>query len=82
MTPERWQRVEELYHAAFARTPGERAAFLAEACAQDEALRREVESLLDEPVSDDGFLSHLAPMMAAHVERRGIPERPVPGRIG
>ena len=31
MTPERWKRIEELYHAARARPSGERAAFLAEA---------------------------------------------------
>ena len=62
MTPERWKRIEELYHAARARPPGERAAFLAEACRDDEALRREVESLLNEPVSDDGFLA--APALA------------------
>ena len=49
MTPERWKRVEELYHAARTRPPGERAAFLAEACRDDEALRRDVESLLNEP---------------------------------
>ncbi len=49
MTPERWQRIEALYHAARARPPAERAAFLAEACPDDEALRREVESLLSEP---------------------------------
>ena len=49
MTPERWKRVEELYHAARNRPPGERAAFLAEACPDDEALRRDVESLLNEP---------------------------------
>ena len=56
MTPERWKRIEELYHAARNRPPGERAAFLAEACPDDEALRRDVESLLNEPVSADGFL--------------------------
>jgi Tol biopolymer transport system component len=56
MTPERWQRVEELYHAAHARPAGERSAFLAEACRQDQAIRREVESLLNES-SDDGFLA-------------------------
>ena len=48
MTPERWQRVEELYHAAYATPAGERAAFLAEACRDDEALQRQVESLLNE----------------------------------
>ena len=56
MTPERWKQIEPLYHAAHSRPPGERAAFLAEACGDDEALRRDVESLLNEPVSADGFL--------------------------
>ena len=46
MTPERWQQIQELYHAALKREPSQRAAFLKEACAGDEALRREVESLL------------------------------------
>ena len=70
MTPERWQRVEELYHAAYATPPGERAAFLAEACREDEALRRQVESLLNES-SHDGFLA--APSLDA--VRRWFPER-------
>jgi serine/threonine protein kinase/Tol biopolymer transport system component len=55
MTPERWKEVESLYHAAYSRPPGERAAFLVEACADDQALRREIESLLTESVSADGF---------------------------
>ena len=46
MTPERWQDVERVYHAALARSEGQRAAFLAEACGGDAALVREVESLL------------------------------------
>ena len=46
---------------------GERAAFLAEACRDDEALRREVESLLEESVSDDGFLAGPALVAAAQV---------------
>ena len=43
MTPERFQQIEELYHAARERTAEERAALLAEA---DPEVRREVESLL------------------------------------
>src|SRR5215467_1741798 len=39
-------RIESLYHAARLRPAEERSAFLAEACGGDEALRREVESLL------------------------------------
>jgi hypothetical protein len=46
MTPERWQQIEQLYHAALERDANERAAFLAEACAGDYVLRGEVESLL------------------------------------
>ena len=46
MTPERWQQVERLYHAARDEAPEARAAFLAEACGGDAALRRDVESLL------------------------------------
>src|SRR5882762_1688066 len=45
MTPEQWLKVERLYYAALERDAAERAAFLTDACAGDEALRREVESL-------------------------------------
>jgi eukaryotic-like serine/threonine-protein kinase len=44
--PDRWRQIEELYHRAMARDADERRAFLAEASAGDDALRREVESLL------------------------------------
>ena len=67
MTPERWKRTEELYHAARARAPGERAAFLADACPDDESLRHDVESLLSEPGSDDGFLERPALVLPSHV---------------
>lgn len=46
MTPERWQQIEELYHAALERLPAERAVFLQNACAAESDLRQEVESLL------------------------------------
>jgi hypothetical protein len=46
MTPERWRRVEEIYHSALARDARDRAPFLENACEGDEALRRDVESLL------------------------------------
>jgi len=45
-TSERWARTERLYHEALACAASERTAFLADACAGDDALRREVESLL------------------------------------
>lgn len=45
-------------HAALARPPFARAAFLAEACADDEELRREAESLLAASDSASSFLEH------------------------
>src|SRR5437016_1283871 len=54
MKNDRWQEVEHLYHLALARDPGERSAFLEEACRGDKELRREVESLLAyEPEAKD-----------------------------
>jgi hypothetical protein len=67
MTPERWQRVEALYHAALAREVNERAAFLADVCAGDETLRREVESLLTQPASAEGILDGPALAVAAQM---------------
>jgi serine/threonine-protein kinase len=46
MNAERWSRIEELYHSAMEQEPGQRDRFLREACAADEELRQEVESLL------------------------------------
>src|SRR2546425_518160 len=56
MPAQRSQQVERLYHQARERDPHERAAFLDQACGDDDALRREVESLLAE---DDGVRSFL-----------------------
>jgi tetratricopeptide (TPR) repeat protein/predicted Ser/Thr protein kinase len=50
MTPERFQQIEELYHAARGRTAEERAALLAQT---DPELRREIESLLEERSGDE-----------------------------
>ena len=67
MTSERWRRVEELYHAALGRGVAEREAFLANACADDEALRREVESLLAQLASGRGLLDGPAVAVAAQM---------------
>jgi serine/threonine protein kinase/predicted Zn-dependent protease len=45
MTPEQYEQIGQLFHAAMEREPADRAAFLAEACGDDE-LRREVASLI------------------------------------
>ena len=57
MTPERWKRIEELFHAAQALPPDAHLAFLADACPDDQAMRHEVGVLLKDAASDDGFLA-------------------------
>jgi serine/threonine protein kinase len=47
MTPERWQRVEEVLQSALDRPRADRAAFLNEACAGDDELERETNSLVE-----------------------------------
>jgi eukaryotic-like serine/threonine-protein kinase len=46
MTPERWRAVDAVLRGALSCEPARRDAFVAEACAEDAALRREVASLL------------------------------------
>ena len=65
MTPDRWQKIERLYHSAREREDSQRVAFLDEACAGDEVLRREIESLLAEEKEAKGFLESPALEIAA-----------------
>ena len=67
MKPERWQKIEGIYHAALEREEGQRAAFLNEACGGDESLRREVESLLTQEGETGSFLEAPALEVAAKV---------------
>src|SRR5262245_6698003 len=46
MGADRWQRLNEIFHAALALAPPERSAFLAQTCSGDESLRLEAEDLL------------------------------------
>ena len=55
MTPERYEQIHQLFHAALEREPSDRAAFLAEACGDDE-LRREVGSLIASHEQADNFI--------------------------
>jgi serine/threonine protein kinase len=60
MNPERWRQIEQLYHAALEQEPARRESFLAEACADDAGLRRQVESLLEQTGSTDALVDHTA----------------------
>ncbi|HKQ92331.1 MAG TPA: serine/threonine-protein kinase, partial [Blastocatellia bacterium] len=67
MTSERWRQVEDLFHSALDRAPGDRAAFLDAACAGDGTLRLQVQGLLEsfdeasdfieKPIVDDSLSS-------------------------
>jgi Tol biopolymer transport system component len=67
MTPDRWHEVSRIFHATLALAAPEREGYLRAACAGDEALRREVASLLAQP-SADGFLAvpPEAPRLTGH----------------
>jgi len=65
MNPDRLQQISQLFHEALLRAVPDRPAFLREACSDDEALRREVESLLAQDSSAGDFLKIPAVDLAA-----------------
>lgn len=65
MDPSRWRKIEDLFHKASARPANERAAFLADACGDDEDLRRQIESLLATRATADGLFAEPALAFAA-----------------
>src|SRR6185436_9475181 len=68
MKPERWEQIGNLLQSALQQPAEQREAFLKEACAGDEVLRREVESLLQAHERAGSFLE--APAM--EVEARAL----------
>src|SRR2546423_2055068 len=67
MTPERWQKVKEIFHSAIEREPLKRAAFLDEACRGNVALRSEVESLIRSHEQMGSFIDSPAYEVAAEL---------------
>src|SRR5580693_7066557 len=65
MEPERWRQVEQLYQSALALEESKRSAFLDDSCSGDEALRREVLSLLARHEQADMFMETPAMEMMA-----------------
>src|ERR1043165_1798047 len=56
MSPEQWREVEAIFHSALECPPEQRADLLTNACAGDQQLRRQVESLLDQADSTGSLL--------------------------
>src|SRR5262249_51866993 len=67
MKPERWQQVDKLFQATLEREPQARSAFLDEACADDQALRSEVEALLASDEQAGSFIASPAIEAAAEL---------------
>ena len=75
MTPDRWREVERLYHAAAGATGRRARGVSGEACAGDEALRREVESLLAQPRRPTA--SSTQPALAVAARSSAMPAAPL-----
>ena len=56
MKAARWKKVFDLFQSTVERAPEERAAFLDQACRDDEGMRREVESLLTSHARAENFI--------------------------
>jgi len=82
MTPERWQHIERLYHAALERTPAERGAFLDSICAGDADARVEVDSLLAAAARGETFLEAPALHVTARALASELPRMSVGQRLG
>jgi serine/threonine protein kinase len=67
MTPERWQHIARIFDVAVEKQGTERTGFLDQACAGDEALRRDVESLIEQDaataVVDRSLWATAAPLL-------------------
>lgn len=67
MHSERWKRIDHLFHAAVKVDPAARAAFLSQACADDDSLRQEIEALLDSHEQSRDFIEEPPGDLAAAV---------------
>ncbi|MGH9374414.1 MAG: protein kinase domain-containing protein [Vicinamibacterales bacterium] len=79
-TADRWQQVSQIYHAALERGTADRDAFLRDACAGDESLRREIESLLSYEGAADPWIERPAAAVAAPMLNTSASSSVLPGR--
>jgi eukaryotic-like serine/threonine-protein kinase len=70
MDAERAQRLERLYHSALEHPESERSAFLKSACGRDDALLKEIESLLSHDRQAESFIERPALEVAARLVAR------------
>src|SRR5262245_55433192 len=78
MSPERWQQVQELYHAALELEPSQRSDFLKHACRENDDVRREVKALLASHGKAGDYLETPALKLAA----QAVAETPSGSLVG
>jgi serine/threonine-protein kinase len=79
---QRRRRIDEVCDAALAREDGDRAAFVAHACGDDDRLRQEVEALLAHAKTAERFLADPVASLAADVLRDSPTNSLLGRRIG
>lgn len=67
MKADRWQKIEQIFNAAILRKQEERASFVQQSCAGDDALYDDVEALLSSYEQDDSFFEESASALAAEM---------------
>src|SRR4029453_15231376 len=82
MTPEQWHRVKGVFQTAAERDPGQRGAFLDQACAGDPSLRAEVEALLASDGQAVSFIEAPVFEVAPELLADDLPALPVGQAIG
>jgi serine/threonine protein kinase/Flp pilus assembly protein TadD len=65
MDPERWKRVDEIFHAALDRDTSARARYLRDTCKDDDSLRIEVEALIASYEKESSLFENAASDLAA-----------------
>lgn len=81
MTPERFRRIEEIYHAACQRGHEERSAFLEDACQGDTEIRKRIEQMLEKSGVDAMLDSPAAHLLTGTTQTLGSGEQLGPYRI-
>ena len=73
MPATRWRQIESLYHSACEQAPEDRCSYLDRVCASDDALRREVESLIESDEPAQAFLESDHPGGSGETAEPSVP---------
>ena len=81
MQGERWRQVDKIFHDLIDQTPEQRASFLAQVCADDPSLKKEVEQLIDAYERSGSFLDSPAAAYGSLIGPSDQDTVPVPSLV-